>query len=217
MTGIVEITPEIGVPLPKDYSYADLKIRVEAACNTAEFLLDMGAEKREATQQDKEEAAKLACAYAANEEAASKNTSNSQLGSMSTEAIIYARSILDEYGHRVADSAQQIRNLVTTKLLQETENADPKVRLKALELLGKISDVGLFSEKTEVTVTHQTSDDLKKQLKVKLEKLINPPARIDPKTQAARDRAEREAVLRDEDPDTNFDIEDAEYEEVNNG
>lgn len=217
MTGIVEITPEIGVPLPKDYSYADLKLRVEAACNTADFLRDMGAEEGEATQQDKEEAAKLACQYAADEQAASKNTSNSQLGNMTTEAIRYAGSILDEYGHRVATSAGQIRNLVTTKLIHETENADPKVRLKALELLGKISDVGLFSEKTEVTVTHQTSDELKKQLKSRLEKLINPPDRTNPNTLAAKDRMEREAILKNEDPDTDFNIEDAEYEEVDNG
>jgi hypothetical protein len=43
-----------------------------------------------------------------------------------------------------------------------------------LELLGKISDVGLFSEKSEVTVTHQSTDDLKAKLRRKLEKLVNP-------------------------------------------
>ena len=44
-----------------------------------------------------------------------------------------------------------------------------------MELLGKISDVGLFAEKSEVTVTHQSTDDLKKNLRKKLEKLVNPP------------------------------------------
>ena len=67
-----------------------------------------------------------------------------------------------------------MRHLVTNKLLLETENPDAKVRLRALELLGKISDVGLFAEKTEVTVTHQTSDELKQKLRQKLEKLVNP-------------------------------------------
>jgi hypothetical protein len=43
-----------------------------------------------------------------------------------------------------------------------------------LELLGKISDVGLFAEKSEVTVTHQSTDDLKAKLRRKLEKLVNP-------------------------------------------
>jgi hypothetical protein len=41
-----------------------------------------------------------------------------------------------------------------------------------LELLGKHSDVGLFSEKQEVTITHQTTDELKEKLRAKLQRLI---------------------------------------------
>jgi hypothetical protein len=48
-----------------------------------------------------------------------------------------------------------------------------------LELLGKISDVGLFAEKSEVTVTHQSTDDLRANLRSKLEKLVNPPLEIE--------------------------------------
>jgi hypothetical protein len=40
--------------------------------------------------------------------------------------------------------------------------------------LGKVSDVGLFAEKSEVTITHQTSDDLKDKLREKLSRLVNP-------------------------------------------
>ena len=36
----------------------------------------------------------------------------------------------------------------------------------------RISDVGLFSEKSEVTITHQSTDDLREKLKGKLEKLV---------------------------------------------
>jgi len=46
--------------------------------------------------------------------------------------------------------------------------------MRALELLGKISDVGLFAEKSEVTITHQSTDDLRDKLRGKLEKLVNP-------------------------------------------
>ena len=49
------------------------------------------------------------------------------------------------------------------------------MRIRALELLGKISDVGLFTEKTEITITHQTTDDIKERLRSKLTKLVNPP------------------------------------------
>ena len=46
--------------------------------------------------------------------------------------------------------------------------------MRALELLGKISDVGLFAEKSEVTVTHQSTEDLRNKLRGKLEKLVQP-------------------------------------------
>jgi hypothetical protein len=61
------------------------------------------------------------------------------------------------------------------------------VRIRALELLGKISDVGLFAEKSEVTITHQTTDELKDKLRAKLTKLvgmeeINPAIVLDGET-----------------------------------
>ena len=63
---------------------------------------------------------------------------------------------------------------MTNKLILETENPDPRTRIRALELLGKISDVSLFAEKSEITVTHQSTDDLRAKLRGKLEKLVNP-------------------------------------------
>lgn len=167
----LEITPEVGIPLPlpSKEKFGDLRDRIEAACNTASLLKSQGADYGELTEADKEEAAEVVQAYAKGQ------TSARPVAKMTPEAVIYTKSILDEYGHRTAESATQIRHLVTTKLIQETENADPRIRMKALELLGKVSDVGLFTDKTEVTVTHQTSDELKSKLKSKLEKLINPP------------------------------------------
>ena len=57
-----------------------------------------------------------------------------------------------------------------------------KTRMRALELLGKISDVGLFTEKSEVTITHQTTDDIKEKLRAKLAKIVNPEEEIEDAT-----------------------------------
>ena len=51
--------------------------------------------------------------------------------------------------------------------------------MRALELMGKISDVGLFTDKSEVTITHQTTDDLKEKLRGKLAKLVNPEPEVE--------------------------------------
>ena len=47
------------------------------------------------------------------------------------------------------------------------------MRLKALELLGKISDVGLFSEKSEVKITHKSAEDVRNRLRSKLSRLAD--------------------------------------------
>lgn len=209
MNETLEIIPEIGVPFPNKYDYQDLRLRVEAACNTASYLESKGAQYGEPTRSDKEEAVRIVTAYAEDEKKATKQFNDVALSNTRTESVRYARELLDEYGHRAAENATQIRNLVTTRLIHEADNADPKVRLKALELLGKISDVGLFSDKTEITVTHQTSDELKNKLKSKLEKLINPPAPTDEPKVSLQDIMQDDELQNIQD----FSLE-GEYEEV---
>jgi hypothetical protein len=64
---------------------------------------------------------------------------------------------------------------VTNRLLEESQNPDPRIRIRALELLGKHSDVGLFTDRSEVTITHQSTDELKARLRAKLQRLIQKP------------------------------------------
>jgi hypothetical protein len=69
----------------------------------------------------------------------------------------------------------EMRHLVTNRLLEESKNPDPRIRIRALELLGKHSDVGLFTDRSEVTITHQSTDELKARLRAKLQRLIQKP------------------------------------------
>lgn len=167
------IEPELGVPLADDVPNVDLKERAEAACNTALKLADHGLDL-EPTVEDEDAAAKLAIAYADDPEKTSKKVTTKKAAALTPASIVLTNNILQEFGHSVAESATQIRYLVTNKLLLESENDDPRIRIRALELLGKISDVGLFAEKTEVTVTHQSTEDLRNKLRGKLEKLVQP-------------------------------------------
>tara|TARA_S200002703_G_C3768606_1_gene236626 strand:- start:470 stop:1081 length:612 start_codon:yes stop_codon:yes gene_type:complete len=171
MTLFVE--PEIGVPLAEDVPNVDLKGRAEAACNTALQLAEHGLDL-EPTAEDEDTAARLAIAYADDPEKTSKKVTAKKAAKLTPASIVLTNNILQEFGHSVAESATQIRYLVTNKLLLESENDDPRIRIRALELLGKISDVGLFAEKTEVTVTHQSTEDLRNKLRGKLEKLVQP-------------------------------------------
>lgn len=50
---------------------------------------------------------------------------------------------------------------------------DAKLEIKALELLGKHSDVGLFTERSEITVHHTTSEALENSIKERVKRLLN--------------------------------------------
>ena len=167
----LHIKPEIGVEITEADSYIDLKDRAEAAGNTAAQLVEHGLEMQ-TTQEDRDNAAKLVAAYAENPDNASKKVTNKRAASLTPASLVLTDAILKEFGQSVVENSLHIRHLVTNKLLLESENPDARIRMRALELLGKISDVGLFAEKSEVTITHQSTDDLRARLKGKLEKLI---------------------------------------------
>jgi hypothetical protein len=153
------IDPELGVPLNEGESNPDLKDQVEAASNTALELAEHGLDITP-TKEDKDVAAKLAVAYADNPEKTSKKASHKNISTLTPASLVLTNHILQEFGHSVAESATQIRHLVTNKLLLESENADPRIRMRA--------------EKSEVTITHQSTEDLREKLRSKLEKLVNP-------------------------------------------
>jgi len=170
----LEIEPEVGVAISEKAPNLDLRTRVEAASATAAMLSEHGLEV-EPTAEDNNIAAKLTLAYADDPEKTSKKVSAKRASTLPPAALMATHGILTQFGHSVVESATQVRHLVTNKLIEETENPDPRVRIRALELLGKISDVGLFTEKAEVTITHKTTDELRESLRAKLEKLVEPP------------------------------------------
>ena len=169
MTIIVE--PELGVEFSPNMPPVDLKTRTKYAAKSA-LELEIHGLNLEPTKEDKDVAAKLSVAYAGDPEKTSKAVTAKKAASLTPASLVLTNNILKEFGQSVVQSATHIRHLVTNKLLLETENPDAKVRIRALELLGKMSDVSLFAEKSEITVTHQSTDDLRSKLREKLERLV---------------------------------------------
>jgi len=168
----LELIPDFGIDIPPGISYLDLRERAEAACNTINFLEEHGLEV-DPDGVDDTIAGILATSYAEEPEKTSKKVSNTNLATLTPASIVQTQAVLTEFSHLVATQAAEIRNLVTNKLILETDNSDPRVRMRALELLGKISDVGLFAERKEVTITHQNTSEIQQKLRTKLEKLKN--------------------------------------------
>jgi hypothetical protein len=164
----LHIEPDLAIPFPDDNPVlANFIEKAQAACNTAELLeLDT-----EPTEEDKLAAEKAVYTVAENQEKANK-----QLAKKTQTPAVYkeVKGILDEYSLRVVDNAMQIRLLVTNKLILDSDSPDDRTRLRALEMLGKITDVGLFTEKSEVTINHRSTADLVTSIRSKLHKLMHP-------------------------------------------
>jgi hypothetical protein len=84
-------------------------------------------------------------------------------------ALINLEAVLSEWDHEVLDATRKLRNYVTNKLIMESTDPDPKQRMRALENLGKLSNVGLFAERVDVNVTHRTVTDIETELRKTLE------------------------------------------------
>lgn len=168
------ITPDLGVIVPPDgMPHATLRERAAAACRTIHTLLEHGLDPELLVPdpQDDKVVGDILTAYAKSEETVNKSVTAQKFSTLRPAVILQLDETLQEFSHAVVKNAVQIRTFVTNKLLQESSNPDPRVRIRALELLGKISDVGLFTERSEVTVTHRSTDDLKQSLREKLQAL----------------------------------------------
>jgi hypothetical protein len=84
-----------------------------------------------------------------------------------------AREFLKNYANQLAMDAHQVRSAITTKLMEIANCGDPKFELKALELLGKHSDIGLFTERSEITINYKSSTDLENAIKERVKRLLN--------------------------------------------
>ena len=141
---------EIVIPLelPLTLNYSELREFAETACRNATLLekhdiaLEMGAE--EETKVPKKRA------------------------QSTTASLLEAYDILEEYGGSLNATPEELHNAVVNLLLLEIQNPDPRQRLQAIVHLGKVTEVGTFSEKKEVTITHQNAADLKHKLKEQL-------------------------------------------------
>lgn len=166
-------TPPIDYDIPfADYPprFEDVRDRVQAAVN-ALALMDV---QIAVTDADADKARDLFLSE--------KPPTNEQLSH--PETVVHLHAMLTAYDHMVIKSAAQLRTYITNKLLEETASPTASIRIKALELLGKISDVGLFTEKTEVTLRHRPTEELEQMLREKLERVINASADVVPPPKA---------------------------------
>ena len=163
---MIHIEPVADVPLPFDLSdeqpgtHADA---ISVAVNTVDLIGQLGG-SIDFTSDDLAKATNLI-------NGTKKHGAPTHV-KLSGEAAA-ASAVIKRFDFQAFSDAQQARNFVTNKLIQIADCGDTKLELKALELLGKHSDVGLFTERSEITVHHTTSNSLESSIKERIKRLLN--------------------------------------------
>lgn len=160
----VEPTKDHKVPYDlADEKPSTLLEEMAVAGNTAELQESLGA-SLDISEGDVEREKELLRAVAE-----SKKPTNLSNQTTAFAAAAFLRS----YGQQLAMDAAQARAAITNKLMEIADCGDPRYELKALELLGKHSDIGIFTERSEVTINYKNPQDLEKAIKERVKNLLN--------------------------------------------
>jgi len=106
------------------------------------------------------------------------------------EAVRDSVRMLSQYQWRFVEQAAEIRSMAVSKLVKETDHPDAKVRLKALELVGKVTEVALFTDRVKIEKSDISDAELEAKLREKLAKFA---ARVIP----AQDTTVIDAEIKD--------------------
>jgi hypothetical protein len=169
----VEPTRDYKVPYSLDDEKPKTLIEeIEVAGNTAELQVEMGAPLELPDKADQEKLANLI--KDAKRNVAGKGNGNTLNPALTKTNTAYATaSFLRNYGQMLAFDAAQARAAITHKLMEIADCGDIKYELKALELLGKHSDIGLFTERSEITINYNSPEALETAIKDRIKRLLN--------------------------------------------
>ena len=171
----IPVEPNLDIPAPTNsypQSGETYEERLKIAGNTALLLSELGMEE-DISEEEAEQAAKMMAALKPAEHKKSGSTKEETKTLQRTGVALKIGAYLSEYEKQVVEDKVQVRTIVVNRLMEISQTDDDKVALKALELLGKASD--LFTERSEITITHKTSDELKQAIKQRIQLLMQNP------------------------------------------
>ena len=164
---ILDAPREGFTPLEK----ADPAALIDAQVETAKWLDDLGLTEEKVKDQASVTTARAA--FAAITTGDTPANVHHALTTMKTPAAVQRLvGMLTAYDWEFVEQAKELRGYTVAKLLEETENPNANIRLKALQLLGKVTEVGLFTEKIEVKQAPASDAELDARIKEKLGKFM---------------------------------------------
>jgi len=146
---------------------------IDAKVNTLDWLKSQGVVDSDqlATELDTKAAQK---SFANIVSAAPHEVTHTALAEVKTpQAVQHLVGMLTAYDWEFVEQAKQIRSYAVAKILEEVENPSANIRLKALALLGKVTEIGLFTENIKVEKAEMSDSELDQRIKDKLNKFMD--------------------------------------------
>lgn len=171
---ITVVPSDKDVPLIQDVEGTpkDIAAKLDAFFNTAEFIAQAGGE----VVVDDEARTESRAIFSGSDQAPEKPSSSA--------VAMHLKALVNEYDHQVLESNIQARQYIVNRLLDLSDprnETKPMEQLKALELLGKVSEIGLFTERVEVNINTKSTAELEEDLVKTLSKYMGYASVVDDK------------------------------------
>ena len=153
-----------------DLAEASATVVLEGQSNTAAWLESMGVKPPPAP--DTTDVARQAFAALTNPSVSDEDKKRALLGMKTPASVQHATAMLNGYDWDYVNKAKEIRGYVVAKLMEESTHPDARIRMRALQLLGTLTEVGSFTERVEVTKKNASDDEVLDRLRSKLAALL---------------------------------------------
>ncbi len=169
-----DLDPVIFQEMPDDFvpmAKATPAQTIDAKVATADWLKDLGLDDDKVKTEAETQTARAA--FATLTTGSTPASIQSALTNIQTpKAVQHLVGMLTAYDWEFVNQAKELRGYAVAKILEECESPNPNIRLKALGLLGKVTEVGLFTDKVEVKQTVMTDAEVEQRIKDKLNKFM---------------------------------------------
>lgn len=171
---LIDFEPEVESALEEftPMKKADIPTTVSAKSATTDWLKALGAvDETETVDALQQEAARESFTNIVS--AAKTEITHTALANVTSPAAVqHLVGMLTAYDWEFVNQAKELRGYCVAQLVEETKNPNPSVRLKALGLLGKVTEVGLFTDKIEIKKTEMSDEEIEQRIKDKLNKFM---------------------------------------------
>ena len=88
------------------------------------------------------------------------------------DEIKSAIGMVTAYQWKFVEQAEELRSMAVSHIVKEIQHPDARIRLKALEMLGKVTEVALFTDRVQIKNEEVTDEELDARIKEKLGKYM---------------------------------------------